>query len=957
MPYVKRLVMQGFKSFVKKTEIPFTPEINVILGPNGSGKSNVMDALCFVLGRLSIKSMRAAKAKNLIFMGSKTVGPAKEATVEIVFDNEENIFSVEGSELSIKRTVRKNGQSIYKINNHIKTRQEVLSVLAQAGIDPHGFNIILQGEIQNFVRMHTEERRKIIEEVSGIAIYESRKQKSLKELTKTEEKLKEIGAILKERTIYLNNLEKERQQALKYKKLEEDIKKFRVSILSSDLNKTLKESSVIDSDIEKKNKEIDKIKTQITKIEAEIMNAEAKIVSINSTMQQSTGLEQEKLNREITNLRASLAGVNVNIENNEKKLSQLVKQKADLNQTIIDGEESISKIKNEMSGKKPKKKEDKQKEVDSKTRSLDNLEEQKKKFYMMRTELKSTREKINEKKLELQNNNSDVEFITKQIRSFAREIFDKNTTEIKIDALKVSLSEKKHLLNDLRQREIELEKISYNNEYEIERQNKLIANISKMDTCPICKSKITEKHIHEIKDEINPKIEVLGKQVSASDRELGQIYERKKIFEQEIENLIGEINKRDSDLIKLQNVNEKEKQIKSFLEKINLLEGEISMLSRKQKEFEKRLDSDLDIEQRYETLRLEIQEISILDSEDLDSEVLFRKRELERSKISLKQILREEIEIKEELTILISNKNKNLKELEIKNKQEEELTKKFQKLIEQRDELGRKIRQDESISSQEQNKIYNLDKEINDFKIEKARVNAITENLQSELIKYPGIEIIKMPKEKLVEKLVSTQEAFDKIGTVNMRSLEVYEEIQKEYESVQTKVNIIEKEKEGILRIIHQIDIKKKKTFLKTLTEINEIFSRNFSQLSTKGQVYLELEDKKEPFEGGVTIVVKTGHGKYFDVTSLSGGEQTIVALSLIFAIQELNPYAFYVLDEIDAALDKRNSERLANLLKRYMAKGQYIVISHNDEVINQASTLYGVSMHDGLSKVVSLKV
>ena len=957
MPYVKRLVMQGFKSFVKKTEIPFTPEINVILGPNGSGKSNVMDALCFVLGRLSIKSMRAAKAKNLIFMGSKTVGPAKEATVEIVFDNEENIFSVEGSELSIKRTVRKNGQSIYKINNHIKTRQEVLSVLAQAGIDPHGFNIILQGEIQNFVRMHTEERRKIIEEVSGIAIYESRKQKSLKELTKTEEKLKEIGAILKERTIYLNNLEKERQQALKYKKLEEDIKKFRVSILSSDLNKTLKESSVIDSDIEKKNKEIDKIKTQITKIEAEIMNAEAKIVSINSTMQQSTGLEQEKLNREITNLRASLAGVNVNIENNEKKLSQLVKQKADLNQTIIDGEESISKIKNEMSGKKPKKKEDKQKEVDSKTRSLDNLEEQKKKFYTMRTELKSTREKINEKKLELQNNNSDVEFITKQIRSFAREIFDKNTTEIKIDALKVSLSEKKHLLNDLRQREIELEKISYNNEYEIERQNKLIANISKMDTCPICKSKITEKHIHEIKDEINPKIEVLGKQVSASDRELGQIYERKKIFEQEIENLIGEINKRDSDLIKLQNVNEKEKQIKSFLEKINLLEGEISMLSRKQKEFEKRLDSDLDIEQRYETLRLEIQEISILDSEDLDSEVLFRKRELERSKISLKQILREEIEIKEELTILISNKNKNLKELEIKNKQEEELTKKFQKLIEQRDELGRKIRQDESISSQEQNKIYNLDKEINDFKIEKARVNAITENLQSELIKYPGIEIIKMPKEKLVEKLVSTQEAFDKIGTVNMRSLEVYEEIQKEYESVQTKVNIIEKEKEGILRIIHQIDIKKKKTFLKTLTEINEIFSRNFSQLSTKGQVYLELEDKKEPFEGGVTIVVKTGHGKYFDVTSLSGGEQTIVALSLIFAIQELNPYAFYVLDEIDAALDKRNSERLANLLKRYMAKGQYIVISHNDEVINQASTLYGVSMHDGLSKVVSLKV
>ncbi|MBI2004510.1 AAA family ATPase, partial [Candidatus Pacearchaeota archaeon] len=98
-------------------------------------------------------------------------------------------------------------------------------------------------------------------------------------------------------------------------------------------------------------------------------------------------------------------------------------------------------------------------------------------------------------------------------------------------------------------------------------------------------------------------------------------------------------------------------------------------------------------------------------------------------------------------------------------------------------------------------------------------------------------------------------------------------------------------------------------------------------------------------------------HGKYFDVKSLSGGEQTLVALSLIFAIQELNPYCFYILDEIDAALDKRNSERLAGLLKKYMQKGQYIIITHNDEVILSADTLYGVSMHDGVSKIISMKV
>ena len=160
--------MHGFKSFVKKTELPFTQGINVILGPNGSGKSNISDALCFVLGRLSIKSMRAAKSKNLIFLGTKAAAPAKEASVELVFENSDKTFSIDNNEISIKRSVRRNGQSIYKINHETKTRQEVLSLLAQGGIDPNGFNIILQGEIQNFVRMHTEDRRKIIEEVSGI---------------------------------------------------------------------------------------------------------------------------------------------------------------------------------------------------------------------------------------------------------------------------------------------------------------------------------------------------------------------------------------------------------------------------------------------------------------------------------------------------------------------------------------------------------------------------------------------------------------------------------------------------------------------------------------------------------------------------------------------------------------------------------------------------------------------
>src|SRR3989338_6856406 len=276
MTYIKKMVMHGFKSFPRKTEVPFTQDINVILGPNGGGKSNITDALCFVLGRLSIKSMRAARAKNLIFMGTKNIAPSKEAIVEIVFDNFDKAFSIDEKEISIKRIVRKNGQSIYKINNQTKTRQEILTLLSQAGIDPNGFNIILQGEIGSFVKMHTEERRKIIEEVSVISVYETRKQKSLKELEKTEEKLKEVSATLRERTIFLNNLEKERQQALKFKKLEQDAKKFKASIIYNDIMQKKKEKDMLLSEIEKKKKEIEKIKSKIISIRSSVNSLEDK---------------------------------------------------------------------------------------------------------------------------------------------------------------------------------------------------------------------------------------------------------------------------------------------------------------------------------------------------------------------------------------------------------------------------------------------------------------------------------------------------------------------------------------------------------------------------------------------------------------------------------------------------------------------------------------------------------
>ncbi len=952
MTYIKKLVMQGFKSFAKKTEIEFTKNINVIVGLNGSGKSNISDALCFVLGRLSAKSMRASKAKNLLFMGSEGIKPAKEAYVEVVFDNEGRVFAIDRDEITLKRIIKRNGQSTYKINNETKTRQEVLMLLAQAGIDPNGFNIILQGEIQRFTKMKGEERRKIIEEISGISVYEVRKEKALRELEKTEEKLKEISAILRERTSYLNNLEKERQQALRFKKLESDVKRLKASILFHDLNNRKKESKKITSEIDLHNNKINKLKEKIISYEKEINSLKEKINELNSKIQSSTGLEQEQLNREIANIRAEIAGLNVRIENLESKLIETQNKKQDIENKSIELENEIRELEVNTPTVSMK-----QKEFEKKKKQLEELEIRRKKYYITKTELKTVKERIEEKEFLLKQQNKEADFLVEQIETLTKELFDINSSEEKIKELKIKEEKLNQEIKNLEELEEKIKREINFSESEIERLKKLIEKIASLDVCPLCKNKITEEHIASIKRETEPQI---LEQENKKERNLKELKEIKNKIETLIEKekeVVEEIRKRESDIIKLKIINEKTEQIKKIKEKIKQDFKEIGELRQKQTFLQESLSKNKDVEEKYEQLKIEIDEIALISEQNLDSEIAFKRREKNRIEASLKQLKREEQEAEEELELMKKDLEKKEKLLEKMLKEEEELSKKFKKLIEKRDALHEEIRKHERQIMKIQTEIRSNEEKRNMLKIEEARINAEIENLEKELLEFQGIEFIRDKKDSLIKRLQKTKEALEKIGSVNLRALEVYEEIKKEYEAVKQRVETIEKEKEKILKVIHEIDVKKKKTFLNTFNSINEHFSKNFSKLSSKGEVYLELENSKNPFEGGVDIVVKMGQGKYFDVTSLSGGEQTLVSLSLIFAIQELKPYYFYILDEIDAALDKRNSSRLAEWLKKYIQKGQYIIISHNDEIIRNATALYGVSINKGISKIVSLKV
>ena len=255
-------------------------------------------------------------------------------------------------------------------------------------------------------------------------------------------------------------------------------------------------------------------------------------------------------------------------------------------------------------------------------------------------------------------------------------------------------------------------------------------------------------------------------------------------------------------------------------------------------------------------------------------------------------------------------------------------------------------------------KVRDGEREINMVSLKHAEVKARLAGLNEEFNKYKDAPILKnKPTQEIQREISKFEVMIGQMSAVNMKALEVYEKVESEFNKLIEKKGELETEKTDVLTMMNEIETKKKDHFMETFNHANENFQEIFNRLFKKGKAFLQLDNKDKPFEDGLSIKVKISGNRFMDLKSLSGGEKTLTALSFIFAIQEYQPASFYILDEIDAALDKHNAETLAQLIRAYTNKAQYIVISHNDSVISEADTLFGISMKDGMSKITSLKI
>ena len=348
MTIIQKIKLHGFKSFAKSTELLFGNNFNICLGPNGAGKSNIVDAVCFVLGKSSSKSLRAERAANLIYNGGKKGQPSKNAQVDIFFDNTSKEFPTKEKNVKISRVVRKSGQSVYKINDKTVTRQQVLDLLGSAKLDPDGHNIILQGDIVKFTEMKPEHKREVVEEVAGISVYEEKKAKSLRELDKIQEKLKEAGIVMTERNTHLKELKKDRDQAIHYRGLESNIRRSKATYLHLQIKNKQKTKEEIQNKIKRREEEKNRIQIKIDSLKSDVNDNKEVISKINKEVEEKGEKQQLKLHKEVEGLKTKIITKNSRIDTLKNEINRINNRKKQLVNNILDLNNKISSLEKQL---------------------------------------------------------------------------------------------------------------------------------------------------------------------------------------------------------------------------------------------------------------------------------------------------------------------------------------------------------------------------------------------------------------------------------------------------------------------------------------------------------------------------------------------------------------------------------------------------------------------------------
>ncbi len=354
MVHIEKLVCKGFKSFGRDTvSIKLNQGFTCIVGPNGSGKSNVIDAVLFVLGQLSAKTLRATVFSDLLYSPPKPGMPAKatSAIVELHFKNRDRALQVDADKVVIERELDEKGKSVCRINGKVVTRATVLEILGGIGVDPNGYNLVLQGEIAQMVKVSPDDRRKLIEEIAGISAYDEQKEKALKKLAESEANLGKVDTQLQERRRQLDKLEEERGDALRFTGVKKEIQRIRIDIVAWSVLKGQNRIQTINVTLAERAEESDKLVKEFAEVGESLQDTEAESEDIDSEIDRITGGDSARISEQYGVASAAVSHVEADLDRAKLNLENSTHEKETIEEELALLQDQISGSKSEISGK------------------------------------------------------------------------------------------------------------------------------------------------------------------------------------------------------------------------------------------------------------------------------------------------------------------------------------------------------------------------------------------------------------------------------------------------------------------------------------------------------------------------------------------------------------------------------------------------------------------------------
>ena len=945
--------------------------------------SNILDSILFALGATSLKMLRASRLTDLV-----------NHDADEDYAKAELVLNENGQEIEVKRLIDKKGRGAVKLNGKKKSLDEVTAYLEELGLRASGHNIVVQGDITKIIEMNPKERRQIIDRVAGLQEFEEKKEEALKKLEKVEQKVREVGIVLKERELYLGELEKERALALKFEQLNTELKQSKATILALEIKKVKAELASAEKKRESLQKQIDRLAREKEGLAEEGRKAGEKLEELTRKLLEASqktysgiGREIEEKKAEARVLRERLAGLNQRLQQDSLALQQRVDQAKNLAKTAGERERELHTARDKLQGLSESLKqlqgliEAKSKTVSAKSGALKAKEGQieglKARALEHKEALMGTHGEIAWAENLLASREHSIEAVEKENAALHKKLEEKGELLKRLRELEKRKDHEQALLKKEAELEKALEDISYSKN-RIEGLHEEMAALQKAKTsCPVCENELTG----ERKDKLRAKKEREKDEFEARIQEKHALRVEIAREKDELRHTLNEIIKLRA---QLEDVDELKKKLEDNRKRVLELTAELKKVDLPGlKAREKEQQHELERVERECSLAVKGLENMQESAENLAFNQLMEKfneanaehAERQERLLKLESELNNAREARERLggeAKALEGQVKGFGEQRMENERalqgiEGELAEKQLEMEKSRQETGLMEQEKQRVSARVhavagekgelEGRISGLERELNEFNLEQSRNEVRIVDLEEEFKPFASIELLKEAElPALRSRLPKIEAELDKIGAVNMKAIQSYEDYKKEVEDVRGKAAVLEGERKAVLEMIDKIEVKKLNVFMECFNKVSYFFGELYKSVFQK-EGRLGLSDAVNPLAGGLLIQAKYKEDKMKSLDEMSGGEKSLTALAFLFAIQQYQPSPFYIFDEIDAALDKENSVRVGLMIQQVARKSQVISITHNDAVIKLADQLIGVALNKQKSSVVGLKL